>query len=212
VNTNRNSTDYVGIFGYLQTGGVLENFSVSGYIEGRNHVGAIVGYTNGGTVRNVYNTATVVGNTNVGGLVGNLYIGTLTTSFNLGEVRGVTNVGGIVGSTMRYASSQYQVNHSNNINNVYSAAKVSATGTVAGAIGYDNAARYSTASANTRTNIWYDITVTVNFDQLNGYKKPSSHYGTAYAITSEQLFTTSSLLSNSFELNDISSNYGYYPE
>src|SRR5690606_30920099 len=207
------SISYVGIFGYVSNLGVVHNFSVSGSVKGTDHVGAIVGMLNNGTVFNVYNTAKVQGNSNVGGLIGNLYIGTLRDGFNMGNIKGATNVGGIVGSTMRYASSQYQVNHTNDINNVYSAGEVSATGTVGGAIGYDNAARYSTASANARTNIWYDVTVTANYDQDAGYKKPSSLRETLYALDSGELFTKmSGKLDSDWYFKEKDDTYAYYPQ
>ena len=141
VDINKATTDNIGIFGYINNSAVIENFSVSGSIIGRNNVGGILGYTNIGTVRNVYNTAYIQGGTGVGGLIGNHYRGTLQNSFNLGEVKGSQYVGGIVGRTMLYTrsnSSPYPT-HNNNINNVYSAASICSRKQYSrGAIGFDN--------------------------------------------------------------------------
>src|SRR5690554_4170045 len=218
VDINKATTDNVGVFGYINGSAVIENFSVSGSVIGRNNVGAILGQTDTAIVRNVYNTAYVQGGTGVGGLIGNHYRGTLQNSFNLGEVKGSQYVGGIVGRTMLYTrsnSSPYPT-HNNNINNVYSAAQVSVAGsnTVGGAIGFDNTSRYSTSyAANTRTNIYYDSTIIANHDQSSGYSKPSSLQTTLYALnTGELMLKMSGKLSAAWYLKDKDDTYGYYPQ
>src|SRR5690554_6678398 len=218
VDINKATTDNIGIFGYINNSAVIENFSVSGSVIGRNNVGGILGYTDIGTVRNVYNTAYIQGGTGVGGLIGNHYRGTLQNSFNLGEVKGSQYVGGIVGRTMLYtrSNSNPYPTHNNNINNVYSAAPVSVAGsnTVGGAIGFDNTSRYSTSyAANTRTNIYYDSTIIANHDQSSGYSKPSSLQTTLYALnTGELMLKMSGKLSAAWYLKDKDDTYGYYPQ
>src|SRR5690606_2843022 len=76
LNLNRATTDYVGLFGFVQSG-TIENLSVSGYVKGQNNVGGIVGYLNKGDVRNVYSTASVEGNAQIGGIIGYLREGNL---------------------------------------------------------------------------------------------------------------------------------------
>ena len=99
------STNYMGVFGYLQNGEV-KNISVSGaQIVGRTPVGGVVGYLNYGTVTNcsLTNSSVKGDNANIGGIVGRAYGGTVSGC----SITGVTvsefdtaagnNYGGIVG-------------------------------------------------------------------------------------------------------------------
>ena len=55
------NADYRGLFGYVGTGGTVQNLSVSGSVSGGRHVGGVVGYNDGGSVTNSYNTGSVKG-------------------------------------------------------------------------------------------------------------------------------------------------------
>ena len=66
VNT---SSDYMGLFGYIGSGGVVKNVIVKdATLKGNNYVGVIVGYNNGGTLTNNYYLECSVNNftTNIG--------------------------------------------------------------------------------------------------------------------------------------------------
>lgn len=90
-----NITDQ-GLFSYVGEGGTVKNLGVGGVVDGREHVGGVVG-TNCGTVTNCYSTAAVSGSYDVGGVVGR-NCGTVTNCHNTGSVAGSTEaVGGIVG-------------------------------------------------------------------------------------------------------------------
>jgi hypothetical protein len=77
----------VGLFGWVDEGGRIENIGVvSAIVTGNVGVGGLVGY-NRGTVSNCYFTGNVTGNWSVGGLVGDNQYGTLSNSYyNYDEV------------------------------------------------------------------------------------------------------------------------------
>ena len=92
------ATNYIGLFGYVGSGGVvknvgLENVNVTGSVV----VGGLVGRNWGGTVSNCYSTGFVSGNNYVGGLVGYNWGGTVSNSYSTGAVTGSSYVGGLVG-------------------------------------------------------------------------------------------------------------------
>ncbi|MFO8109255.1 MAG: GLUG motif-containing protein, partial [Thermoplasmata archaeon] len=126
---NRSGMDYVGLFGYVDSGGQVKNVHVEDVnITGMNHVGGIVGY-NGGTVENSYATGNITGNDYVGGLMGSnchtvsnsstdvevsgnervggligVSIGTVEFSFATGTITGNNDIGGLVGGNIEIGS------------------------------------------------------------------------------------------------------------
>jgi len=141
ANINLPGTNYVGLYGYLGSGGeihelgledvnitgdwyvgglvgenlgTISNCSATGLVIGDYFVSGLVGL-NYGTISNCYSTGSVTGEELVGGLVGkNSYDGTISNCYASGSVTGDYRVGGLVGS------------NSNSINNCY------ATGPVTG--------------------------------------------------------------------------------
>ena len=96
ISINQAGMDYVGLFGYIETGTVQNLGIVGGTITGKNYVGSVVG-CNDGTVENCYNTAAVSGTGDVGGVVGQNY-GTVMNCYNRGVVISINNyVGGVAG-------------------------------------------------------------------------------------------------------------------
>ncbi|MFN8908249.1 MAG: GLUG motif-containing protein [Betaproteobacteria bacterium] len=101
----RNSQDYIGLFGYVNTGADLRNVGLlGGDVEGKAFVGALAGL-NGGVITRSF-AATDVTNTGIafigpdgyaGGLVG-LNKGTIRSSFATGAVTGNSALGGLAGS------------------------------------------------------------------------------------------------------------------
>lgn len=92
---NRSDEDYVGLFGYLGSRGVIKNLSVSGTVIGGRYTGGIVG-CNDGTVANCTNEGAVTSDTYysyVGGIVGD----------NSGAVTNCSNSGTVTGTKSRYA-------------------------------------------------------------------------------------------------------------
>jgi hypothetical protein len=92
----RPEQDYMGLFGYVGDGGVVEDISVvNATVTGRDNVGGLVGW-NGGTVSRSNFTGTVTGNEDVGGLVGRNN-GLVSNSHSTGNMTGGRFVGGLVG-------------------------------------------------------------------------------------------------------------------
>src|SRR6185312_3739397 len=102
--TINNPSAYVGLFGYVGTGGTVQNVGlVGGSTTGGGFTGALAGY-NAGTLTNVYATGAVSGDNNasggVGGLVG-FNAGSISRAFATGDVAYISgandNYGGLVG-------------------------------------------------------------------------------------------------------------------
>ena len=103
------TSDYTGLFGYVEKA-TVRNFTLSsGSVSGRDYTGAAVGYAYDSIIENIINTQDVNGRSYVGGIVG-AAVGSeskLTNLINVGTVRATVgtaagensfNVGGIVGS------------------------------------------------------------------------------------------------------------------
>ncbi|WP_407440452.1 InlB B-repeat-containing protein [Fibrobacter sp.] len=106
---NDSNTDYVGLFGYIGSAAKVQNLGVvDSYINGRNYIGGVVGYSTG-SIMNSYNMGSVSGDGNVGGLVG-YNTGVVTNNFNTGLVSGAFSfTGGVVGKNMGSVSNVYSV-------------------------------------------------------------------------------------------------------
>ena len=80
--------------------GTVKNLGVeSGWIEGSNYVGGLIGYADSATVLNCFNEAAVKGQCEIGGLVGSARGTSISNSFNKGAIRiaGRESIGGLVG-------------------------------------------------------------------------------------------------------------------
>ncbi|WP_171051149.1 GLUG motif-containing protein, partial [Halomonas sp. ATBC28] len=137
---NREGTDYIGLFGRVDTSGTLRHIGlVDGSVTGSNLVGGLVGL-NEGIITNAYATGAVSGDQDyVGGLVGSNR-GSITNAYATGAVSGNLVVGGLAGS------------NSNNgtITNAYATGAVSGNGYVGGLVGY-NIGTLTDAYWNTET-------------------------------------------------------------
>ncbi|GEM_PF-1188486 len=123
VYVDRSAEGYIGLFGYVGGGGVIEDVGVidvdmvggsTGGLSGRNEgfvnnsyatgyvngsrTGGLVGENRYGEISNSYADVYVVGEVRVGGLLGHNYQGQVSTSYATGEVCGIDEVGGFVGS------------------------------------------------------------------------------------------------------------------
>jgi hypothetical protein len=91
------TTDYVGLFGALGSGGQIKNLGLTNVnVTGYDSTGGLVGY-NSGTITNSYATGSVTGQYDTGGLVGYNSSGTITNSYATGSVTGQYYTGGLVG-------------------------------------------------------------------------------------------------------------------
>ena len=94
---NDTSANYVGLFGWVNFGGVVKNVGVGGsYFSGSGYVGGVVGL-NYGTVSECYNTGRVNASYYVGGVVGYSDESLVSNCYNTGSVSGDDRVGGVVG-------------------------------------------------------------------------------------------------------------------
>ena len=92
-----NDSTYQGLFGYVDTGGTVQDLSVSGSVSGSYNVGGVVGY-NRGSVEDCDFTGSVSGNNYVGGVVGWNASGTVKNCYNTGAVNSSgIYVGGVAG-------------------------------------------------------------------------------------------------------------------
>ena len=97
---NRPDEYEVGLFAYLNEGGIIKNVGVVNCtLVAHNFVGSLVGHMKGGTISNCYSTCNVNGYANIGGLVGSGYEGNINNSYSTGSVssKWSTSVGGLAG-------------------------------------------------------------------------------------------------------------------
>ncbi len=127
-----NSSDYQGLFGYVQNGTVKNLGVTDSYTKGRDYVGGIAGYNDGGTIKNCYNTGSVSGSHHVGGIAGYNNTASIQGCYNMGSVSGgsaSSNIGGIVGN-----------NDASNVQNCYNTGSVSGSSSIGGISGANDEA------------------------------------------------------------------------
>jgi len=124
------SEDHIGLFGFIGTGGVVENLGIDGSVTGSgNYTGGVVGY-NGGMISNCYNACKVEGSGNdTGGVVGGNE-SEISNCYNTGDITGGGNdTGGVAGG------------NNGTISNCYNMGTVDSSGNeVGGVVGYNNGA------------------------------------------------------------------------
>lgn len=115
LHINRNTKDFVGLFGYLK-GAVIEDAGVvNGIISGNNYCGGISGFSDSlSTITNSFTTGSISGNNYCGGLTGKNFTGSISNSFSIAKVNGNEHCGGLVGE-----------NSTGSITNSYSMSNVS---------------------------------------------------------------------------------------
>ncbi|TSA26338.1 T9SS C-terminal target domain-containing protein [bacterium] len=128
---NRPDTDFIGLFGRLQSG-TLQNLGVTNVnITGHIYTGGLGGFCiEGSSITNCYSTGTVSGYNTVGGLVGLLNESSLSNSFSKASVSGTDiyykyYIGGLVGFSFENSS----------ISNCYSTGSVIGEVKVGGLVG-----------------------------------------------------------------------------
>ena len=164
VDINMPGVDYVGLFGYVGTGGQIKNLGVeNASIFGNKYVGGLVGFPYKDAITDCYSTGSVRGNSDVGGLVGVNYYGTISACYSAGSVSGVGDyAGGLVGR-----------NYFGLITNSYSTGSVSGQDGVGGLVGENDSSGiitkcYSTGSVSGNYVVgglvgWNKSTVTASF-------------------------------------------------
>lgn len=125
LHIDRSGEDNVGLFGYVDEGGAVENVGVvNNDITGDSYVGGLVG-TNFGSVSESYATGSITGGQYVGGLVGT-NSESVTKSYATADVVGDEEVGGLLGQNW------------GDLDESYATGKVTGDSDVGGLIGIDS--------------------------------------------------------------------------
>ncbi len=143
---NRVGEDYVGLFGYVGSGGEVRNLGLENVqVSGRDYVGGLVG-ENWGTVSGCYSTGSVLGGSSVGGLVGRNDSGTISQCYTTGNVSGSWDyIGGLVGYNDYYGT----------VSECYSTGRVSGDGPVGGLVGRNSGTVSECYSTGSVSGGWY---------------------------------------------------------
>ncbi|WP_336984791.1 YDG domain-containing protein, partial [Acinetobacter modestus] len=193
----RETTDNVGLFGYIQNAN-LKNFGVvNSNIKGQNHVGAVVGNStqnsqlysiystgsvvgtgdavgglvgqqqDGSKIESAYSTSQVTGQNHVGGLVGTNQNAIIKNTYATGAVSGLSNVAGLVGSNQNQAT----------IQNAYATGRVTGNSLVGGLVGNNNNATVSNGHWNKETTLQNDSAgSSASFGLTNAEMKDASKF------------------------------------
>ena len=110
---NRPDEDAVGLFGYVEQGGVIKDIcAVNATVTGERSVGIFGIVGGGGRMEDIcVVNATVTGDYYVGGLAGQNFYGTVSNSYCSGSVTGNYSVGGLVGANERGTVSNCYYNY-----------------------------------------------------------------------------------------------------
>lgn len=110
IDTQGQDYSYLGLFGSLGAGSVVENLGLENVqiICGWNseYIGGLCGRSDGRIAGCSVENADVIGKYYVGGLCGHNETGTIANSFSTGLVRGQSTTGGLVGGNGEYAISE----------------------------------------------------------------------------------------------------------
>jgi hypothetical protein len=193
----RETTDNVGLFGYIQNAN-LKNFGVvNSNIKGQNHVGAVVGSStqnsqlysiystgsvvgtgdavgglvgqqqDGSKIESTYSTSQVAGQNHVGGLVGTNQNAIIKDTYATGAVNGLSSVAGLVGSNQNQAT----------IQNAYATGRVTGNSLVGGLVGNNNNASVSNGHWNKETTLQNDSAgSSASFGLTNAEMKDASKF------------------------------------
>ena len=129
LSINRQSVDYIGLFGYTNGSEFDSVYLTNINIKGNDYVGGLVGYNyDHSTVSKCYSTGSVSGSSDVGGLVGENHNHSTVSNcyYTAGSVSGSMYVGGLVGGNGPYST----------VSKCYSTGSVSGTSDVGGLVGW----------------------------------------------------------------------------
>jgi hypothetical protein len=155
---NRTTTEYNGLFGYLQHSVIVKNLGLNNLsINANNFTGGLVGYCDGCSLYNIHAQGNISGYDTIGGIVGEIgYISGKGTLIRLNAnitISGHDYIGGILGDSLGYGDviNSYSIGNISghdyiggligwssglDLNNSYSFVNVSGTNDVGGILGY----------------------------------------------------------------------------
>jgi len=142
---NRPTTDFVGLFGFVQSAGIILNLGLKdGTVAARQYVGFLAGY-NYGIIDQCFATGAVTGNKHVGGLVGQSgNKSSCENSYALGSVTASGSTPSILGG---FAGSGSQ----GAVIDCYAAGSVTPTNLAGGLIGYQSLSSVTASYWDTQT-------------------------------------------------------------
>jgi hypothetical protein len=188
---SRSGTNYVGLFGRLQSGGIVSNVfltnidvtgnsytgalvgrndgsvlysSSSGFVNGGAYTGGLVGH-NGNLIKFSYSNSKVTGGANTGGLSGYNSYATVENSYATGNVIGGVSTGGLIGDAA-----------GGSIKNVFATGNVTGSSRVGGLFGW---------GAVTLTNAYYIGVINATGSSvggITGYIHANRNYNNVFAI------------------------------
>jgi len=142
LNINRPQDDYIGLFGYIESQGILiKDLGLEELnITGNSYVGGLIGYTEGSnsSIENCYTTGNIIGTITIGdsftgGLIGKSYGTIVDNSYSNVNVTGYSDsIGGLLGSSEGVLSSS----GSGSVYDSYATGNVEGGNSVGGLIGY----------------------------------------------------------------------------
>ena len=176
---NDSSKHYVGLCGYVGSGGRVQNvYMVGSYMKGSNCVGGVVGINYYGTVSNSHNTGSVIGSGSyIGGVVGDNYYGDVSNSYNIGRVSSIGSgsyIGGVVG---------LNTGNSAKVINCYNKGSVSGYTNIGGVMGYNKFGIVSNC---------------YNTGSIRGYTNTGGVAGNNYYGTVSESYNTGSVSGGSY--------------
>ncbi|WP_456628403.1 MBG domain-containing protein [Bradyrhizobium sp. URHC0002] len=169
---NRPSSDFVGLFSYLDSGSMVRNVGLlGGSVTGRGLVGALAGVNAGAVMQSYATGAVTAADGHVGGLVGYNYYGSIAQSYATGAVTGAAyDVGGLVGTNSGSITQSYATGavtgpnwagglvgyNYGSVTQSYATGAVNGTDTVGGLVGYNEGTvtqSYATGAVRGTTNV-----------------------------------------------------------
>lgn len=186
---DRDTTDYVGLFGYA-IGATITDCVLTGVdITGDDYVGGCIGYADSCAMSGCSVEGTVSGDDYIGSLVGWLYSSTISQCHGTGSVTGDDYIGGLVGGFQTCT-----------MNNSYSRASATGDNYVGGLAAYSYSSEtitncYSTGLVTGNTNVggllgYSEGTITNCFWDTTTSGQATSDGGTGYATATMKLLAT----------------------
>ena len=107
---NRDSTDYMALFGAVRWADISNLELSSVQITGQNYTGGVVAYVNGTEISSCKVSGTINGRTYVGGISGYLFSARISNSENSATISGRNQVGGVAGYMEQNSDILYSLN------------------------------------------------------------------------------------------------------
>ncbi|MGL1936827.1 MAG: hypothetical protein OCD01_17500 [Fibrobacterales bacterium] len=95
---NRPTEDYVGLFGYIDSGAVIDSLTINGTITGNDMVGGLAGHSYGSDISNISFSGSVTGEMTTGGIIAFVNYSKVRQVTNAATITSSNRTGGIIGA------------------------------------------------------------------------------------------------------------------